>query len=152
MRLPRRPRHVAIFAAALLGFLAISFQLARYLSTETHERDEVFALLRAQAQGDAAAMLGRLGGCARHRACRARVVDNARSLRRPGQVKILAYDSQTAYALGAATGQTRVAWTVVDRGLPVVQCVLVRRSGNALAGRSVTLLRLSAPIGRQGSC
>jgi hypothetical protein len=33
-----------------------------------------------------------------------------------------------------------------------VQCVLVRRTGNVFAGTSVSLLRLSAPIGRQSSC
>ena len=67
-------------------------------------------------------------------------------------MKILAYDSKTAYTLGAAEGLTRVAWTVIDNGLPVVQCVDVRRGGNVLTGRTVTLRRLSAPIGRQSPC
>jgi hypothetical protein len=36
---------------------------------------------------------------------------------------------------------------------PVVQCVRVRRKGNPLTGRSVTLLRLSAPLAdNEGSC
>ena len=47
---------------------------------------------------------------------------------------------------------TRVAWTSLQQGLVVVQCVMVHRGGSALAGRSVTLLRISAPIDRQGSC
>ena len=43
-------------------------------------------------------------------------------------------------------GPTRVAWTVVDRRLPVVQCVDVERAGSALAGRRlVTLRAISAP-------
>jgi hypothetical protein len=33
-----------------------------------------------------------------------------------------------------------------------VQCVLVRRSGTPLSGQSVTLLNLSAPIGREAAC
>jgi hypothetical protein len=84
--------------------------------------------------------------------CRATVAADAGRLRRPGDVKILAYNSKTSYALGGATGLTRVAWTVVGRGLPVVQCVLVRRTGTAVAGRGVTLLRISAPIGNESSC
>jgi hypothetical protein len=84
--------------------------------------------------------------------CRATVAANARRLRRPGEVKIIAYNSDTAYALGSATGRTRVAWTVLDGGLPVVQCVTVHRGGWALAGRSITLLRVSAPIGNTSSC
>jgi hypothetical protein len=67
-------------------------------------------------------------------------------------VKILAYDSKTSYALGQATGATRVAWTVIGHGLPVVQCVRVDRGGTALAGRSITLTALSAPIGNQATC
>jgi hypothetical protein len=141
-----------LIAVGVVAFLAISFLLARWLSTENNERDAVYGVLEAQARGDAGAMLGRLDGCARDARCRATVRANARRLRRPGSVKILAYDSATAYALGGARGPTRVAWTVIDRGLPVVQCVDVRRSGNALAGRAITLESLSAPIGNQASC
>jgi hypothetical protein len=147
-----RARRLVLIAIAVVAFLAISFGLARFLSTESDERNEVFALLQAQARGDARAMLGRLDGCDRAPACREQVRLNARRLRRPGEVKILALDSQTAYSLSSQTGKTRVAWTVVDHGLPVVQCIVVRRTGMVLAGRSVTLLRLSAPIDRQGSC
>ncbi|HZC28476.1 MAG TPA: hypothetical protein VE269_01960, partial [Gaiellaceae bacterium] len=110
------------------------------------------ALLQAQARGDADAMLARLDGCAREPACAAIQRRNAQRLKRPGEVKILAYDSTTAYALGAKRGPTRVAWTVIDRGLPVVQCVDVQRTGTALAGRAITLRRLSPPIARTGTC
>jgi hypothetical protein len=149
----RRPRRIAVVALCALGFLAVSFELARWLYTETDERNQVFALLKAQARGDEAAMLRELApSCARTPACRELVAANARRLRRRGTVKILAYDSDTAYSLGSATGKTRVAWTVLERGLPVVQCVLVRRTGSALSGRSIQLLRLSAPIDSQGTC
>jgi hypothetical protein len=90
--------------------------------------------------------------CAGDARCRETVEADARKLRRPGDVKIISYDSKTAYALGGATGATRVAWTVVGRGLPVVQCIEVRRTGTAHAGRAVTLLRVSAPIGNESSC
>ena len=48
-------------------------------------------------------------------------------------MKILSIKSPTAGSLTGATGTTRVAWTVIGT-LPVVQCVLVRRTGNAVKG------------------
>jgi hypothetical protein len=144
-------RRWPLIAVAVLVFLAISVVLARWLSTEGVERDKVHTLLQAQARGDAAAMLDQLHGCD-DAACRVTVARDARTLRRRGAVKIVSYESGTSYALGSATGKTRVAWTSLQEGLVEVQCVTVRRSGSALAGRSVTLLRISAPIDRQGSC
>jgi hypothetical protein len=143
---------IPLVAAGVLIFLAISLELARFLNTESQERGAVFSLLRAQARGDARGMLARLDGCARDPACAAIQRRNAQRLKRPGDVKILAYDSTTAYALGAKRGPTRVAWTVIDRGLPVVQCVDVQRTGTALAGRAIRLRGISPPIDRQGSC
>ncbi|HEX7298459.1 MAG TPA: hypothetical protein VF257_05600 [Solirubrobacteraceae bacterium] len=145
-----RRRKVLLAAAGVVVFLAVSLLLARYLSTENRERDAVYALLRDQARGDARAMLARLDGC--DAPCRADVASNARRLARPGEVKILAYQSSTSYALGPAQGPTRVAWTIIDRQLPVVQCVEIQRTGTVLAGRGINLRRLSVPIDRQGSC
>jgi hypothetical protein len=144
-------RRLPLIIAALVVFLAVSVELARWLSTESDERDKIHRLLEAQARGDAARMLADLDGCDTA-ACRATVARNARVLKRRGAVKIVSYESGTSYALGSATGDTRVAWTSLQQGLVVVQCVTVRRGGSALAGRSVTLLRISAPIDRQGSC
>jgi hypothetical protein len=143
---------ISLVAVGVLAFLAISLLLARYLNTESEERGAVFALLQAQARGDAHGMLDRLDGCAEQPACAAAARSNAQRLKRPGEVKILAYDSKTAYALGNKRGPTRVAWTVIDRGLPIVQCVDVERTGTVLAGRAIRLRRLSPPIDRQGSC
>ena len=143
---------IPLVAAGVLLFAAVSLLLARYLNTEGQERGAVFALLRAQARGDAAAMIDRLDGCAADPRCRATATRNAARLRRAGEVKILAYDSQTSYALGGTRGPTRVAWTVIDRGLPVVQCVEVQRTGTVLAGRAIRLRALSPPIDRQGTC
>jgi hypothetical protein len=143
---------IPLVAAGVVVFLAIAFELARYLNTESQERGAVFALLQAQARGDANAMLARLDRCAKDPTCAATQRRNARRLKRPGEVKILAYDSKTAYALGSGRGPTRVAWTVIDRGLPVVQCVDVERTGTVLAGRAIRLRRLSPPIKRTGIC
>ena len=144
-------RRLPLIVAAVVVFLAISFELARWLSTESTERDKVHKLLEAEARGDAPGMLAQLHGCGTA-ACRTTAERAARALKRRGAVKIVNYESGTSYALGSATGATRVAWTSLEQGLVVVQCVTVRRGGSALAGRSVTLLRISAPIDRQGSC
>jgi hypothetical protein len=144
-------RRWPIIVPAVIVFLAISLLLARWLSTEGVERDKVHRLLESQARGDAAGMLAQLHGCD-DAACRATVARDARALKRRGAVKIVSYESGTAYALGSATDTTRVAWTSLQQGLVEVQCVTVRRSGSVLGGRSVTLLRISAPIDRQGSC
>lgn len=143
---------LSLVAVAVLVFAAVAFLIAGWLSTESRERNAVYALLQAQARGDAPAMLDRLDGCRADAGCVAVVRRNARRLRRPGEVKILAYESATAYAIGEASGLTRVAWSVLDRGLPVVQCVDVHRGGSVLGGRAITLRRLSPPIGRQSSC
>ena len=139
-----------LIALGAVVFVGLSFLLARWLSTENRERDAVYALLRDQARGDVRGMLSRLDGCDAR--CRAAAEANARRLKRPGTVKILAYNSSTAYALGAASGPTRVAWTIVNRQLPVVQCVDVQRTGTVLTGRAINLRRLSVPIDSQGSC
>ena len=146
----RRTR-LSLIGLAVLLFIAISVVLARWLSLENVERDDVLAALQAQARGDVAAVLAQLHGCRADPSCAATVTADAQRLRGPGDLKILAYDSHTSYALTSATGKTRVAWKLSGR-LPVVQCVLVRRTGNALTGLSVTLRALSAPIPLQADC
>lgn len=135
----------------LVLFVAISAALARFLSVENVERDDEAALIEAQVHGNVQGMLAKLGGCREQPACVASVRANASKLRRPGTAKILSVKSSTSYSLAGASGTTRLAWTVIGR-LPVVQCVKVRRSGNALTGIKVALLSLSAPIPNEADC
>jgi hypothetical protein len=135
----------------VLVFLLISGLLARFLSVENTERDKELALLRAQARGDAGAVIAQLSGCRVSAACVATQQANANRLRRGGAVKILSIKSRTAYSLTGATGKTRLAWTVIGR-LPVVQCVEVRRTGSFISGIDVELLSLSAPIQNEADC
>lgn len=135
----------------LILFVAISAALARFLSVENVERDDEAALIEAQVRGDVQGMLGRLNGCREEPACVAGVRANASKLHRAGTAKILSLKSSTSYSLTGASGTTRLAWTVIGR-LPVVQCVKVRRSGNALTGIKVALLSLSAPIPNEADC
>jgi hypothetical protein len=123
--------------------------LARWLGTENAERDAILRVLQAQARGDAAAM-ERLVDCP-DAACRAQLRANAARLRGNTDVTIVRLDSGTSHAIGSKTAPTRVVWLTPDR-LTTVQCAVVRRSGTPLSGRSVTLLGLSAPIGREAAC
>lgn len=149
----RRVRRVVPIALGVVLFLAISAELARFLTVENLERDDDLALVQAEARGDAAAMVAKLSGCAGSSACVAamrRLASNPR-LRRRGAVKILNLESPTAYSLSGATGRTRLAWTVIGT-LPVVQCIDVRRTGNFISGIHVSLVAISAPIAGEGYC
>lgn len=151
---PRRRRVLrALLAVSVIVVLAVGAVLARFLSVENAERADDVALIQAQARGSEAGMLDQLSGCRQSRACVASVKANASDprLRRAGAVKILQLEASTAYAPFGATGETRLAWTVIGT-LPVVQCVDVRRTGNLLSGIHVQLIGLSAPIGGEGVC
>jgi len=136
--------------AGLIVFLAISALLARWLALENVERNAVLSVLSAEARGDAAAMLVRLHDCERH--CRANVTADARRLKRPGRVQILAYQSATAYSVTSSVGFTRVAWKSSLGRFPVVQCVKVERRGNPISGISILLLGVSLPIPDTADC
>ena len=146
----RLRRHPYLTLGAVV-FLALSFQLARWLSLENIERDDITALLVAQAHGDANGMLAQLYHC--DASCRSIVFEDARRLKRPGSVLILADQPQTAYALTSTTGFTRIAWKSSLQVIPVVQCVTVARSGNAVSGLTLRLLRVSLPLtSNQADC
>jgi hypothetical protein len=144
-------KRLALIALGVVLFLAISALLARFLSTENLERDDVLSVLRAEAAGDERGMLAQLSGCQERPACVAAVKADATGVRRMGSIKILSLTSSTAHSLTGATGNTRVAWTVIGH-LPTVQCVKVKRTGNFLTGVSVALLSLSKPIPNEGDC
>lgn len=141
-------RWAALAAVAVFG--AASFLVARWLSTDGVERAKVERLLEAQARGDVDAMAREIDEC--FAACYDRLQGLADRLAKPGQkLRIARYDSDTSRALGEDAGQTRVVW-FLGEDLPTVQCVHVRRRGTPLTGPTVTLLRLSAPIGREAPC
>jgi hypothetical protein len=142
---------VLIVVGAVL-FLAISAWLARFLTTDNLEREEDVAVIRAEARGDAAAIISHLENCRASASCVATARQNAADprLRRSGTVKILSLTSATANSPGG-TGKTRVAWTVIGQ-TPIVQCVDVRRTGSALTGVDVKLLSLSRPIPNEADC
>jgi hypothetical protein len=146
----RRARVLIPVAFGAFVFLGISLLLARGLTGGGTERADVLAVLRAQARGDADAVLARLPACRREPACAQATRDRVAELRRPGQVQVMTYAPSTRLALTRRTGTGRVAWRA-GNGLPVVQCVRVRRDG-PLTGGHVVLLSLSAPINGDASC
>ena len=140
-------KRLALGAGVLL-FLAASVIVARWLAVEGAERARVERVLEAQARGDAGAMAEEISGKCE---CSPLIDDLARTLRGPGDVEIVRYDSATSHALKTETGWTRVVWRRGD-GLPQVQCFRVQRKGHALRPARVTLLALRSPIGLQQSC
>jgi uncharacterized membrane protein len=140
---------ITLIGLGVVVFLVISGLLARFLSVETLERQDVLTLLQAEARGDAAAMFAQLHKCTG--ACPSDVRSDAARLRGPGKVEILAYLSATAFAVTGKTGQTRVAWKLGKR-LPDVQCVTLHRGGNPITGITVTLQRISRPIPLTSDC
>lgn len=149
-RFPRGKRLVLITLGFVL-FLVISGLLARFLSTENVERDNVLTILQAEVSGNEREILSQLSSCRTRPKCLAAVKTDIAMLRRTGSVKILSLTSSTAYSLTGATGVTRVAWTVIGH-LPTVQCVMVKRTGNFLTGVSVALLSIGAPISNEADC
>jgi hypothetical protein len=149
--LARRRRLLTIAVPVAVAFLAISLAAARFLTTENRERDELFALVQHEAAGDAGGVLARLDAC--DAACAAEVRAFLPRVTGPGTVKIVRLDSGTSYSLGTSEGWSRVVWVRGVDGVPVVQCVRVRRDGSPLTGRSVSLLRLTAPLAdNEDSC
>ncbi len=150
-RSPKRLRRIGLIVIGVLLFLVISGLLARFLSVESEEREDLVSVLQAEANGNAQAMLNKLSACRASPKCTAAVQSDVVKLRRHGPVKILTLTSPTSYSLTGATGTTRVAWTVIPH-LPVVQCVGVKRTGNALTGITLKLQTIGAQIPGEADC
>jgi hypothetical protein len=146
----RRPAVLIAAGFGLFVFLGISFLLARGLTGSSAERGKVLDVLEAQASGDAAAVLEQLPACRAEPACAQVTRARVHELERPGDVQILNYEPSARLSLTRRTGTGRVAWRAGE-GMPVVQCVRVRREG-PLTGGGVQLLALSDPIGLESGC
>jgi hypothetical protein len=146
-------RRVTLVTAIVFGtfvFLGISFLLARALTGPGAERDRVLDVVRAEARGDANAVLKRLPACAAEPACARVTRERVAQLKRPGDIQILTYSPSMRVTMTRATGTGRVAWRA-GKSLPVVQCVQARREG-PLTGGGVELLAISKPIAGEASC
>jgi hypothetical protein len=146
----RRAYLVAIAAAVVL-FLVISALLARVLSANSAEQSAITALVKAEARGDMNAIKNDIVSCRATPACQRRASDNAAALRHPGAVSIIQIQPSTSFSIAGTLGTARVAWNVGD-SLPIVQCVRVRRTGNAISGLHVQLLEVSRRIKSDTAC
>jgi hypothetical protein len=147
----RRPVLLLLIVVGVLLFLAISAVLARVLSIDGAERSAITSLVAAEAHGDAAQMSTQLYRCGDSSGCRRRVAADAAALRRPGTLSIIQIQSSAGFSLGGTVGTARVAWQA-GGSLPIVQCVRVRRAGNALSGLRVELLEFSRRIPSDSAC
>jgi hypothetical protein len=147
----RRRLYLVGILLALLVFLAISIVLARVFSLDGTEQTAITLLIKDEAAGNRSAMIGRIKGCHTSAACRARIANDAAELRRSGTISILQLNPSAGFSLTSTVGTARVAWRA-GSSLPVVQCVRVRRAGNALTGFQVELLKLSRRIASDSNC
>src|SRR5918998_1519361 len=104
VRRMRRPAVVTAIAFGTFVFLGISFLLARGLTGAGAERGRVLEVVRAQARGDADAVLARLPACRRETACARVTRERVARLRRRGDVQILAYEPSARLSLTRKVG------------------------------------------------
>jgi hypothetical protein len=151
MRRSMRRLYIVLIALGVILFLAIAALLARVYAVDGAERSAVTALVKAEARGDLSAVLKQIRGCQASPSCSAQVAGVVAQLARPGDVSILALQPSTGFSLGSTEGVARVAWKTPS-SLPIVQCVRVRRAGDAISGFSIELLALSPRIRSDSGC
>lgn len=150
MRRLSRPVLIVLILVAFFVFLAISAVLARVFSVDGAERAALTALVQAEGHGDYRAMLGQMYRCT-STACRERIAYDAAALKRPGRVQVAEINTSAGFAFDSTIGTARIAWFAADPR-PVVQCVRVRRAGNALTGFTIRLLQVSVKIKSSADC
>lgn len=141
-----------MIVVGVILFLAVSALLARVWSGDGAEQSAVTTLIQEEARGDAQAMIATMHDCAPSAACRERASEDAIDLKRAGSVSVLQYQSSTGFSLASTLGTARIAWEVVDETKPIVQCVRVRRAGNALTGIHIELLEISVRLKSSANC
>jgi hypothetical protein len=148
----RRAKVLLITGVVFVVFLLISALLARIFSADSAERTAIINVLEDQARGDTSAVISRIQGCASSASCRARAAVNASQLRGSGQISVLTLQTAAGgFSLGSTEGVARVAWRI-GSGLPIVQCVRVRRAGNLISGLHIELLAVSKRIPSESDC
>lgn len=144
--------HIAAIAAAISVFLVVSALLARVFSANSAEQAAITSLVKDEARGDTGAVIGDIAACQSSPACRTRASYNATRLKHPGAVSIIQIQASTSFSIAGTLGTARVAWNVAGRPHPIVQCIRVRRTGNAISGLRVQLLEVSRRITSTAAC
>lgn len=146
-----RRSYILAIVAAIIVFLAASAALARIFSANSAEQSAITSLVKDEARGDTDAVIADIAGCRTSAACRTRAGYNATALKHPGAVSIIQLQPSTSFSIAGTLGTARVAWNV-GGSLPIVQCVRVRRTGNAISGLRVDLLVVSRRIKSDTAC
>jgi hypothetical protein len=146
-----RRAYIAAIAVAIIVFLLISALLARVFSANSAEQSAITSLVKDEAHGDTNAVIGDIAGCEASQTCRTRASYNSSALKRPGAVSVIQIQPSTSFSIAGTLGTARVAWNV-GGSLPIVQCVRVRRTGNAISGLKVELLEVSHRIKSDTAC
>jgi hypothetical protein len=146
-----RRAYILPIAAAIIVFLVVSALLARIFSANSAEQSAITSLVKDEARGDTGAVIGDIANCRASPTCRTRAGYNATTLKRPGAVSIIQIQPSTSFSIAGTLGTARVAWSV-GGSLPIVQCVKVRRTGNAISGLKVDLLVVSRRIKSDTAC
>jgi hypothetical protein len=146
----RRARITAIAFGAFV-FLGISVLVGRVLVGPGAERARAVDVVRAQARGDADAVLALMPSCRANPMCARLTRERTAGLARPGNVQVLNYEPSAQVTFTDRSGRGRIAWKTDQRTIPVVQCVVVRRQG-PLTGGGAEILSISNPIRLDGAC
>jgi hypothetical protein len=146
-----RRAYIVAIAAAIIVFLVVSALLARVFSANSAEQSAITSLVKDEARGDENAVIDDVAGCKTSQACRTRANYNATALKHAGAVSIIQIQPSTSFSIAGTEGTARVAWNV-GGSLPIVQCVRVRRTGNAISGLKVQLLEVSRRIKSDTAC
>jgi hypothetical protein len=146
-----RAGRILLILAALAAFVVVSLLIARVLTVGNAERDAAYRIVRAEAAGDRAAVVGRVRGCATDPACVERVGRTIARVQHPGTAKLLRFDGPGGIALTGRSGPARVAWKA-GTALPVVQCLRLRTTGNPLGGYTVHVTGFGEPTALDEPC
>jgi hypothetical protein len=146
-----RAGRIALGLAVLAAFVVVSLLGARMLTVGNAERAAAYRIVRAEAAGDQAAVLGGVRGCSTDTACVERVRRTIARVQHPGAAKLLRFDGPGGIAVTGRSGPARVAWKV-GTALPVVQCLRLRTTGNPLGGYTVRVTGLDEPTALDEPC
>ncbi|MCX6388558.1 MAG: hypothetical protein NTX07_07500 [Solirubrobacterales bacterium] len=147
-----RPVRIALIVALGAVFIVVSLGVGRVLGARGAERVLVEQVIRDQASGNVQGIARELPNCGLGTKCHANVVKLLAKVSGPGlPLEILQITQAAGVSPGGSTGVARIAWHIGSR-LPVVECLVIQKTGNVVSGFGVHLIKLSNPIAREGAC
>ena len=147
-----RPVRITLVLIGVIVFVAGSLAMGRVLAARGAERSLLEGVIRDQAKGDSAALASGLPNCETGTKCRTQVDALVKKVSGPGKpLEILQITGGVGSGPGPAEGVARIAWHTGE-DLPVVQCVVVKKSGSVVSGFSLEIVKVSNPIDREGAC